>query len=136
MRATLICGAALLSLALATSQAHSQTYYSPVFGTAAPRAPDAYNPGPCATCGHGAGFCVRPPWPPFNGPGPFEMAGRGRGGHGGFGRGYGARHGNGPGAEAVHPSILHHPFMRSPRDFFMWGQNMEDARAGRPSLVP
>jgi hypothetical protein len=31
-----------------------------------------------------------------------------------------------------------HPFIRSPRDFFMWGETMEDerARGNRPSLVP
>lgn len=36
------------------------------------------------------------------------------------------------------PQFVAHPFVRAPRDFFMWSDVMQDkiARTQRPSLVP
>lgn len=77
------------------------------------------------------------PGPGF-GPGPFRPPP-------GFGHGvslpphcatpYGGGPTNGQGQTVVFPT---HPYVRSPRDFFMWRENMEEraARDARPSLIP
>jgi hypothetical protein len=100
MKATVCRLAALLALALAPSLARAQCcYYTPI-----PRAPDMCGPGlyntNCYTA-YGPLWCVRPPFPPYNGvvPGPAQRPG-------------------GPGGPGS-PLFPTHPFARSPRDFYM-----------------
>ena len=120
MKATVSFSAALLVSVLATSLAHADPYYSPVFHTPLPVAPDACGPGFYAVCPNGVvygpNYWLRPPWEPFNGPA-FPM---------------GARPSKPP---VGFPS---HPYVRGPRDFFMWRENMEDQlrRVQRPALIP
>jgi hypothetical protein len=99
--------AALLALALGAGLSQAQPncgcYYPPI-----PQAPDACGPGFYWTnnCGmvYGPAYCLRPPYPPFQGmvlP-PKPPCGPG---------------GGGPGAGALFGT---HPYARSPRDFFMY----------------
>jgi hypothetical protein len=99
MKATLPWFAALL-LAVAActaAQAGPYPYYYPSY----PQAPDACGPGFYCTncCGavYGPNYCVRPPYPPFNGFRP-SLSDQNQGGT---------------------PGYPVHPFARSPRDFFM-----------------
>jgi hypothetical protein len=57
-------------------------------------------------CGqvYGPGYCVYPPFPPFQG---MVFGPQNRGGPGG------------PGGPFGQPSFATHPFARSPRDYFM-----------------
>jgi hypothetical protein len=88
---------------LLASLANAQCYY-PI-----PQAPDMCGPGyygaNCCGQGYGPGYCVRPPYPPFQGMvfGPKTPPG----GPGG------------PGGPFGEPSFATHPFARSPRDYFM-----------------
>src|SRR5262249_34519374 len=85
-----------------------------------PQAPDACGPGYYAPndCGalYGPNYCLRPPYPPFNGYVFGPKGPKGPAGGGGF-PGYpgGPIGGGQPGS----PSFPTHPFARSPRDFFM-----------------
>jgi hypothetical protein len=124
MRIAATALAAVAVLGLAGALAHADPY----FGGAPPQAPDACNSGfytvnGCG-CWFGPNYCLRPPFPPFNGvrlvpqqygPGmpPALPAFRGAGGP------YGA-------AAAGPPSFPTHPYAHSPRDFFMWGQTQND----------
>jgi hypothetical protein len=100
MKATVIRAAALAALLLLAARSNAQCYY-PV-----PQAPDMCGPGyySANACGqvYGPGYCVRPPYPPFQG-----MIFGPNGGNGG------------PGGAFGEPSFATHPFARSPRDFFM-----------------
>ena len=128
MRATAPCLGALLALGLTASAGFSQ-YYTPARHTPLGYAPDACGGGFYTVCPDGTAFGpnynVRPPFQPFQGYGPGSLPGRG-----GFG-------GGGMGAPPP-PVFRYHPYVRSPRDFFMWGDMMEDqiARERRPALVP
>jgi hypothetical protein len=82
-----------------------------------PKAPDAMNPGFYAIhpCGYpfGPNYCLRPPFPPFNGVLPIPQV---------YVPACYAR-------QAAMQPILGfptHPFARSPRDYFMYGQTMND----------
>jgi hypothetical protein len=116
MRATIPWAGAILGTALAAAVVTAEPYCSPVFHVPLPVAPDACGPG-FYTVGHygmvyGPNYWLVPPAEPFNGllPPPYN--------HG--------------------PRITTNPYVRSPRDFFMWRENMEDQmrRELRPALVP
>ena len=130
MRATASCLGALLALGLTASAGFSQ-YYSPARHTPLGYAPDACYGGFYTVCPDGTAFGpnynVRPPFEPFQGYG--APGGRGRPGVGG------AMGGPQP---PLPPVFRYNPYVRSPRDFFMWGDMMEDqiARERRPALVP
>lgn len=103
----------VLSLAVSAGMAQAQPncgcYFPPI-----PQAPDACGPGFywTSTCGlvYGPAYCVRPPFPPFQGmvPGPPKP----RVGPNGMPL-------SGPGG-IDSPVFPTHPFARSPRDFFMY----------------
>jgi hypothetical protein len=140
----------------------SQAWYrSPALYTPLGYAPDACGPGFYTVCPNGIAFgpnyCVYPPFPPFNGILPPEKAKlldelQGRGIYQyGKGPGYSPAPGYTPYGVPLPnpgysppmpaqqpPAFPSHPFARGPRDFFMWGDVMQDkiARAQRPSLVP
>src|SRR5262249_49514690 len=143
------------------------TFITPVFRQPIPSAPDACGPGWYTVCPDGTAFgpnySVYPPWPPFNGmlPGPqgkFIMAGRPvqppiqpqfvMGPHGvpmpapSYAPGAEPRLPNvgyePPPGKPQQPVFVSHPYVRSPRDFFMWGEMLEEQRAlqRRPPVVP
>jgi hypothetical protein len=116
MKATIPWAGALLSAALAAPLFSAEPYYSPVFHIPLRVAPDACGPG-FYTVGpygmvYGPNYWLRPAAEPFNG-----ML---------------------PPASNYGPHISTNPNVRSPRDFFMWRENMEDQmrRDLRPALVP
>ncbi len=112
MRATIPLLGAVFSFALLAPAAHAQSpggncaapqAYAPAMppyscAPFVPQAPDACGPGfyatNCCGCLYGPNYCLRPPFPPFNGmlPPPNN---------------------NGP-------AFPTHPFARGPRDFFMY----------------
>jgi hypothetical protein len=102
MKATALWLGAPAALLLLTSLSDAQCYY-PI-----PQAPDMCGPGyysaNCCGMVFGPGYCVRPPFPPFQG---MVFGPRSPGGPGG------------PGGLFGQPSFATHPFARSPRDFFM-----------------
>jgi hypothetical protein len=124
MRRNLVAGAVLtLLLGAATAQAQ---HYAGCYYPGIPQNPDACGPGfywtsPCGLT-YGPAYCLRPPYPPFQGmvPGPPPQ------------RAPGAppvRMPNGlcyPGGyapgnpESCPPMFPTHPYARSPRDFFMY----------------
>ena len=145
MKATRLWAGTLLATALTASLASAQTYCSPVFKYPLPAAPDACGPGFYTVCPDGTVFgpnwCLRPPCGPFNGilPGPHVgqkmmsdqlgvpyMPPRAPYNLPTFGQP--------PQANA----FPYHPYVRSPRDFFMWRENMDEQlrRDQRPALVP
>jgi hypothetical protein len=144
MKATIPALGALLLAGLVCPLAQAQYYYPPqVFGGARPPAPDACGPGfydlNWCGCPYGPNYCLRPPWEPFNGLRPCLPGQGGAPGAGGLppvgsfpmlpGRQ------GGPPPIASFPT---HPFARSPRDFFMWTETLEDQamRARLPVLAP
>jgi len=79
MKATLTCLGAILVASVCTSLAQAQPNYPYYYY---PRvAPDACGPGYYCTnqCGqaYGPGYCLRPPFPPYNGERPC-LPGKGR----------------------------------------------------------
>jgi hypothetical protein len=105
-------GALLLS-ALASSLACADPYYPPGFTGSMPGAcgPD------CSTSGHRwrsqpPNYWFRPTGEPIT---PYF-----------------------PSINGCGPYYVTHPYVRGPRDFFMWRENMEDQlrREQRPTLVP
>jgi hypothetical protein len=152
MKATF--GWALAGLCLFASSASAQ-YLAPVSKRPLGYAPDAFGPGFYVTCPDGQvigpNYCLYPPFPPYNGVRPMIVPVR--------------KQAPGqppswhmrtmppqqqmpqlpkldrlalPGQMAQHQDIFpYHPFVRGPRDFFMFRENMEEqARAMRPNLVP
>jgi len=119
--------AALLGLtlgaSLAQAQPHCGCYYPPI-----PQAPDMCGPGfySANCCGmiYGPGYCIQPPYGPFQGmvPGPPPP----RCGPGGPG-------GPGLGGPAGSPTFPTHPYARSPRDFFMYYDKDEPSYTGIPT---
>jgi hypothetical protein len=132
MRATSVCLGALLWAGVAVCAADGSGYCSPVFKRYLPHAPDACGPGFYHFCPNGTvygpNYCLRPPFAPFNGilPGPTGQAIMG------------GRPDYYPGQGAPGVVFPHHPYARSPRDFFMFSDALEDnlARDRRPLLVP
>ena len=145
MRAIIRCGGGLVATLLFTSVSFGQYWVTPVAKTRIPMAPDACGPGYyCVdTCGTiwGPNHCVRPPFPPFQGTLP-GLAGQCL---------QQAQCGIPPwamrmppvGAQAANPGHQQtgiyptHPYVRGPRDYFMWNEVMEDnlGRMTRPNLV-
>jgi len=103
MKATLSWLAALVLAVTACSVARANPY--PYYYPPYPQAPDACGPGYFCTnyCGavYGPNYCLRPPFPPFNGFRPCYSSPGQEGGAGGM------------------PGYPVHPFAHSPRDFFM-----------------
>jgi hypothetical protein len=106
MKATVLGLAAVLLAGLVVTSANANPNVVPGH----PQAPDACSRGYYAPncCGqwYGPNYCLRPCYPPFNGllPTPSRPDGNGgANGNGGFGI----------------PAFPTHPFMRSPRDYFM-----------------
>jgi hypothetical protein len=140
-------------------------YRAPAFKTPLGYAPDACGPGFYTVCPngycYGPNYCLYPPSQPFNGLLPpdkakqlGELQGRGIQ-QPPFAQGYTPPGGPAPGytpygvplpnpgynpplPEQQPAGFPSHPFARSPRDFFMWSDVMQDrmARAQRPALVP
>ncbi len=117
MKATVFSTGAFLGLALTASLASAGgVYYSPVFNTPLAQAPNTYGPGFYVICPNGVvygpNYCLRPPELPYAPPIATPT-------------------------QAI-PAFPSHPYARSPRDFFMWRENMEDQlrRTQRPNLVP
>jgi len=135
MKATIASLGALLLAGLVSAPAHAQyPGYPPQYiGGPRPPAPDACGPGfidlNCCGCPYGPNYCVRPPWEPFNGLRPSLQGPAGAGQLAGL-----PMQGRAP-AIASFPT---HPFARSPRDFFMWTEALEDQaiRARLPVLAP
>jgi hypothetical protein len=136
MRAIFQWGGSLLAVLLFTSVSFGQYYLTPVARTPYRQAPDMSGPGfyvvdDCG-CVWGPVHCVYPPFPPFQGvvpcpPGKALQAAQGAGGAGGAGAHAGQQ------LTGIYPT---HPYVRGPRDFFMWNEVMEDNRGrGRPNLV-
>lgn len=153
MRAILSWPAAVLLVSFSACPVFAQVIYcSPALHRPLGIAPDACGPGFFLTSPQGVTFgpnyYLRPPWPPENGVRPdfYRL--------GGAQQMYrGAPHQPiGPGGLPPIQSLPHlpgkqgnpmvtfpnHPFARSPRDFFMWGEAMEDemSRLRHPALVP
>lgn len=121
-------GLAAAVLMLAASAAHAD----PAFllpQTCVPPNPIFYGPGACQNCWYGPNYCFRGPYlPPYPYNGalafPRKPLPSGPGGPGGMPGGPG---GPGYGGPAPGPAIFPtHPFARSPRDFFMYGQEYND----------
>jgi hypothetical protein len=130
----------------------SQAWYrAPAYKVPLGFAPDACGPGFYTVCPNGycfgPNYYVYPPCPAFGGQMPADKARelldlQGRG----IQAPPYAQHGvplpnpgyNPPLPEQHPPGFPSHPFARSPRDFFMWSDVMQDrlARAQRPALVP
>ncbi len=120
MKAILRGMTSVFGVLLLASAASAQCYWiTPVSKMPVPHAPDARGPGyyvfvpGCNTHGTlvGPNYCLYPPFAPFQGILPP------------MGPSGGAMQGPPPGPAAF-PS---HPFVRSPRDFFMFNEAMEDA---------
>jgi hypothetical protein len=150
-------------LGLLAAAGISQAWYrAPAFKTPLGFAPDACGPGFYTVCPNGTAFgpnyCLYPRCQPFCGMMPPDKAKQlndlqGRGiYHQGPPPGYNPNRnaytpygvplpnpGYAPPLPGQQPAgFPSHPFARSPRDFFMWGDVMQDrlARAQRPALVP
>ena len=125
MRTTARWLATLLCAGLAGSFAHAQ--YNPPIPPQCVPAPDACGPGFYTFCPDGTylgpNYYLRPPWEPFNGMRPTKPGGPPMAGIPGQ---YGMP--GGPklpplGGPAQLPMVVFptHPYARSPRDFFMYG---------------
>jgi hypothetical protein len=140
MKAVMRWGGGLGAVLLFSSVSFGWNWASPVFKTPFPMAPDACGPGyyvvgPCGMV-YGPNYWLQPPCPPFNGmlPGRTGQALQQ------------AQHGIPPWApppagmpnlaDFQQPPPPHaptgiyptHPYIRGPRDFFMWSEDMEDMR--------
>ena len=137
-------GMGLLGLLLVASNAQAQGYYwvHPVSRQPIMPAPDTFGPGFYTQNGpsgmvYGPNYYLTPPWAPFQGvlPCPPRISPQGKpmmpplpqqmpkaGGPQNY-------------LSGPFPS---HPYVRGPRDFFMWNEAQEDARIreSRPNLVP
>ena len=97
--------------------------------------PNPYGGGPAMQVPYGAPQMANNPMQPFQpyaGMQPFQQ-------FGGFGPMQGPRMDTMPPPPMLGgASYPTHPFIRSPRDFFMWGESMEEerARGNRPIMVP
>ncbi len=134
MRRNLVFGA-MASLLLGASLAQAQ-HYAGCYYPSIPQNPDACGPGfywtsPCGLT-YGPAYCLRPPYPPFQGmvpgPPPQRMPGApgapgvsgapGMPGMPGMPNSVGFVPGANP--QSCPPMFPTHPYARSPRDFFMY----------------
>ena len=117
MKATIPWAGALLGTALATSLACASDYWYPASRPVYPAAPDACGPGFYSTgpqgMVYGPSYWLQPPGAPFTMSGALPQGGSAK----------------------AWPT---NPYVRGPRDFFMWRDTMEDQmrRNVRPNLVP
>lgn len=116
MKATVRSLAIFIFTLAAASFAQADPYCSPVFHVPLPPAPDTSGPGFYTYCPngmiYGPGYWLRPAWAPYNGPAAPFMG--------------------------QQNPFRYHEYVRGPRDFFMWRENMEDQmrRSQRPALLP
>jgi hypothetical protein len=157
MKAIVRWGGGLAAALLFTSVSFGQQWVTPVLRMPFPQNPDACGPGFYVVngCGawYGPNYWIKPPYPPFNGilPGPQGQCIQAAQqsvppwvyAPGGVPI---PRPPGTPGAPnmqfpnpgqpmtGVYPT---HTYIRSPRDFFMWSEDMQDTRGRdvRPSLV-
>lgn len=132
MTATRIWAGSLAGMLLLVSSASAQ-YVSPVTGRPLGYAPDACGPGFYVLCPDGTtlgpNYYLRPCFQPFQGVTPRVIPIQ-RNGNWEF-----QTQPQAPQPQA--DAYPYHPFVRGPRDFFMFRENMEEmARGMRPSLVP
>jgi hypothetical protein len=141
MLALIRWGSGLLALLLATPFVTAQVWVSPVYCRPYQPAPDAcgpgfYSVGPGGMV-YGPNYYLVPPWAPVGGCSPAAASN---------GRpspmpAFNPQSGKvefpdpGPQAKQQYPT---HPFVRSPRDFFMWNEALEEQerRSARPAFVP
>lgn len=143
MKAT--CILPLAGMLLAASTASAQ-YVSPVTRQPLGYAPDACGPGFYITCPNGQvigpNYYLRPPFPPFNGVTPRIVPIQTQGPQGPSWQFQAYPQPqmpqlNQPGMPRGTDYFPYHPYVRSPRDFWMFRENMEEqARMTRPALVP
>jgi hypothetical protein len=151
MKATVLWLSALAGTGLTASITSAWTYCSPVLHVPLPAAPDACGPGFYTVCPNGTAFgpnyWLRPPCDPFNGhfktvtmnAGQKMMADKlGIPFNPAYNPHLTAPYGSPAPLGATPSAFPTHPYVRGPRDFFMWRENMEDQmrRDQRPSLVP
>src|SRR5262245_46093624 len=132
MKATITSAIALLGIAAVASLAQAGgVACSPVFWRPLQQAPDACGPGfyttdPCSFMVYGPNYYLQPATGPFQGIAPAGQVVMGKtlNSHG-----YGYQ---GP------PNYYFNPVVRSPRDFFMWRENMEEQmrRETRAVFIP
>lgn len=109
---------------------------SPVYCRPYPQNPDGCGPGyyyyDCYGTQYGPTYHVVPPWQPFNGVLPVPRPVPGPNGKPMI-PGFQAQ--GGPPQQPTFPS---HPYMRSPRDYFMWNeaQNDRSTREQLPRFTP
>ncbi len=147
MRATLLWPAALVLAAVSAYPACAQVVYcAPALQRPLGYAPDACGPGFYVPNNlgmvYGPSYYLRPWFPPEQGVGPGCRQNCYPGGPSAF-VGQGLPNpalmpqlgGNGPPMSAAFPT---HPYARSPRDFFMWSETLEDQMnmLRLPALVP
>jgi hypothetical protein len=141
MKATRTWAAALTSALLAVPTASAQyspvtgQYHSPVMRTPLGYAPDMRGPGFFIWCPNGQtigpNYCVRPCFEPFNGVRPCVYP---------IGKEFVVT----PAPPTFQPQprpqegYPYHPYARSPRDFFMFREMLEEqaGRQARPNIVP
>ena len=138
-------GGGLAAVLLFTSTSFAQQWVTPVLKMPIPPNPDACGPGFYVVngCGawYGPNYWVKPPYPPFNGilPGPTGQCLQAA--QGGVPpwvyappRPPGQLPHPGQPTTGIYPS---HTYLRSPRDFFMWSDDMQDMRGRdiRPNIV-
>ena len=152
MRALVRCGGGLTGLLLAASVSLGQHWIHPVTRAPILPAPDAcgpgwYAPGPQGMV-YGPNYYLVTPWAPHNGFRPGCPP------SGGGGNGNMPQCPNAMGMPGMPPGMLPqpgqagqamqqnayptHPFVRGPRDFFMWNEMLEEqqGRDIRPNIVP
>jgi hypothetical protein len=138
MRALTRWGGGLFGLLLVTTVASAQYFVTPVTRQPFPQAPDAcgpgwYNRGPCGMI-YGPNHYLVPPvccYMPYKPPHPSTLPGMPP--IPGVPKMQYPQ--PGPPQKQVYPT---HPFVRGPRDFFMWSESIEEqeGRSIRPALVP
>ena len=148
-------GGGLAGLLLTASVSFGYTWIHPVTRQPIMPAPDATGPGWYAVgpegMVYGPNYYLQPPWQPFNGHlpgatgqaimaarcgGPWNGMQQG-GGPGGYPPGMLPQPPQAPPAARPMP-YPSHPFIRGPRDFFMWNEMLDEqnGRDLRPNLVP
>jgi len=132
MKSTMRWAVPLLGVVLTASAAPAQ-YVAPVTHRPLGYAPDACGPGFYVMCPDGTiigpNYCLRPPFEPFQGVRPMVIPIRTQNGWQ-----FQTQAAQQPATTDAFP---YHPFVRGPRDFFMFRENMEElARQTRPALVP
>jgi hypothetical protein len=124
MKALLACLGAVVAASVAFAQVPNPpqpNYYQPAYPARV--APDMCGPYDYSTNGYTwyPSYNVYPPFQPYNGVVPVPVCGQQQ-----------QQQQQGP------PAFPYNPWMRSPRDYFMWSeaQKMQQTREIRPPFVP